>query len=288
MGGEKRDFLDEMFTTEAVSQDESDTPTGAEDEVEQAEEVEAHTGERETEDEADSGDAGGESEETQAATPADDPKARGTLAGLMAEREKRQNAETQLQQAQRELAEARAVLARAQQGGNAAPAVTAAPPDFYANPKAYVDNLVGAVQAEANERLFQTLERSARERHKDFDEVAAIAMAEAQRVPAMTARIMQASDPAEELYQQGLRVRQLSQPVETEEQMRERIRAEVMAEAAAAAGVAGAQAKVDAARAGRDAVKSTIPPDLAKGRSASVRTTAPPPDPLEQLFPRGG
>lgn len=233
------------------------------DEPEQAEEPEPEEAEVET----------GEPEtaEEPEVTPTPEPAKESTtvpLASLKAEREKRQRAEAERQRLEAELAAIRQQATQPQQQPTQ-------PMDFYADPEAYVSNVVTKAQQQAEARLYAALEAEARESLPDYDDLMEGLVPVVQNNPALRQQIFSSPNPAKAAYnlaKQMKAMESMQDPLAYEAQMRARIKAEIEAELAAKA-----EAKAAAARA--------IPPDLAGTRSAAAKGAAPV-DPFTELFPK--
>jgi len=114
------------------------------------------------------------------------------LEAMLAERERRQAAERELQE----------LRAKEKQQP---------PPDFWENPQAAVEatiksreeELIAKAEARARETFFKFTENSARSRYSDYEQQRAVFAEEAQRNPMLAAQLRDAPDPAEFIYQQG-------------------------------------------------------------------------------------
>lgn len=188
--------------------------------------------------------------------PEPDKAANVPIAALMAERDKRQ-------QLQRELEELRKQQPEPEKA------------DFYTDPQRFVRDEVSRVQQEANNRLLAALEAHARSSHEDYDEVMAEVKAYAETNPAVAAEIMSSANPALSAYQYGKKLRALKEIDDPEA-----YKAKVIAEARAQ-WEAELAAKEEAKRKAADA----IPPDLSTARSPAAGG-APVGDPFDELFPR--
>lgn len=192
------------------------------------------------------------------------------LAAVMAEREKRQAKERELEEARRELEALR----------TQAP-TTAQLPEFFADPEGYVQTVVSQAEFRARDRTYAMLEEEQREANPDFDEHFEAALAEAKHNPMVAKEILSARNPAKAAYQLGKRMAAhaalTTDPAKYEAEMRAKFRAEWEAEQSAAR---DAEAKARQA-----AAVDAIPPDLASERSSTSRT-APKVDVFDQLFPK--
>lgn len=184
------------------------------------------------------------------------------LAALKSEREKRQELEKRLKELEAKPAER---------------------VNFYDNPEAHLDQRFQEIEARANARTYAALESVEKEAHPDFDEVASEVIAAAQQHPTLVTQIMQAANPAREMYKVGMKLREF-QKMQDPEAYRAQMAAEIRAQVLAELGERGAQAEREAAA--RKAKADAIPPDI------STRTNAPPKsgvtvtNPVNALFPR--
>ena len=168
-------------------------------------------------------------EEPKAKAPTDDGKV--PIQALLEEREKRQ-------QYERELKEFREQQDKAKKE---APKL----PDYFENPDAYnaaiermVQERVTGLEQKVNQQMSQAWlsmsERAAKARYQDFDVMLEAFSKEAQTNPVLAAQMMQSPDPGDYVYQTGRKLQALSSTPDLDslrEQMREEIRAELLAEA---------------------------------------------------------
>lgn len=91
-----------------------------------------------------------------------------------------------------------------------------------------------SVEQSAQQRFLQLSENMARARHSDFDDAAQVFSAAVKDNPALAAEAMKAPDPAEYVYQSGMRLKRLSDAggdlEKLIEQERQRAREEALAE----------------------------------------------------------
>lgn len=260
MSGEtKGDFLDQMMTS---ASDTTSEPAAAE--SAKVTDAEA-TGEA----------VAATSATTETTTAAAPPAAKSEpehvpLAAVMAEREKRQAKERELEETRRELEALRTQ------------APTTAPlPEFFADPEGYVQTVVSQAEFRARDRTYAVLEEEQREANPDFDEHFEAALAEAQRNPLVAREILNARNPAKAAYQLGKRMAAhtalTTDPAKYEADLEAKFRAKWEAEQAA---TREAEAKTRQA-----AAVDAIPPDLASERSHTSRT-APKVHVFDELFPK--
>lgn len=169
-----------------------------------------------------------EGPKAKAPTTGDD--ARVPIQALLEEREKRQ-------QYERELKDFRDQQEKAQKSPKL--------PDYFENPDEYnaaiermVQERVSGVEQRVNQQMSQAWlsmsERAAKARHTDFDAMLEAFSKEAETNPVLAAQMMQSPDPGEYVYQTGRKLQALSSTPDLDslrEQMREEIRAELLAEA---------------------------------------------------------
>lgn len=185
------------------------------------------------------------------------------LAALKSEREKRQELERKLKELETKPAPERV--------------------NFYDNPEEHLNQRFQEIEARATARTYAALEAVEKEAHPDFDEVAAEVIAAAQQHPTLVNQIMQAANPAREMYKVGQKLREF-QKMQDPEAYRAQMAAEIRAQVLAELGERGAQAEREAAA--RAAKAAAIPPDI------STRTNAPPKsgvtvtNPVNALFPK--
>jgi hypothetical protein len=185
------------------------------------------------------------------------------LAALKSEREKRQELERRLKELETKPAPERV--------------------NFYDNPEEHLNQRFQEIEARATARTYAALEAVEKEAHPDFDEVAAEVIAAAQQHPTLANQIMQAANPAREMYKVGQKLREF-QKMQDPEAYRAQVAAEVRAQVLAELGERGAQAAREAEA--RAAKAAAIPPDI------STRTNAPPKgsvtvtNPVNALFPK--
>jgi hypothetical protein len=155
--------------------------------------------------------------------------------------------------------------------------------NFYDNPEEHLNQRFQEIEARATARTYAALEAVEKEAHPDFDEVAAEVIAAAQQHPTLVNQIMQAANPAREMYKVGQKLREF-QKMQDPEAYRAQMAAEIRAQVLAELGERGAQAGREAAA--RAAKAAGIPPDI------STRTNAPPKsgvtvtNPVNALFPK--
>lgn len=118
-------------------------------------------------------------------------------------------------------------------------------PDYFENPDEYnaaiermVQERVSGVEQRVNQQMSQAWlsmsERAAKARYTDFDAMLEAFSKEAETNPVLAAQMMQSPDPGEYVYQTGRKLQALSSTPDLDslrEQMREEIRAELLAEA---------------------------------------------------------
>lgn len=185
------------------------------------------------------------------------------LAALKSEREKRQELERKLKELETKPAPERV--------------------NFYDNPEEHLNQRFQEIEARATARTYAALEAVEKEAHPDFDEVAAEVIAAAQQHPTLVNQIMQAANPAREMYKVGQKLREF-QKMQDPEAYRAQMAAEIRAQVLAELGERGAQAAREAEA--RAAKAAAIPPDI------STRTNAPPKgsvtvtNPVNALFPK--
>ena len=191
------------------------------------------------------------------ATPAPkEPDKTVPLAALMAEREKRQQFERELQ-ALREQPQ---------------PEVT----DFYANPTQHIQEVVAIAEQSAQQRIFAALEAAAKQRYTDYDDMMTLVLSEAQQTPAIRSQILNAADPAEAAYRMGQRLKRLLEPETSWEQKERELRAKWEAE------LADKASKTEAALVAKVEKANAIPPDI--GPNAPSNTRAREKDIFKTLF----
>ncbi len=176
------------------------------------------------------------------ATPAADKSEMVPVAGLMAERRKRQEIE-------REAQELRAKLASQQQ----------TPPDFFGSPEQYVQHLVQQAETQANQRLMAALEAQARDSYSDYDEVLDFLNEQAASNPALAQQVMNSPNPAVTAYKLGKQLREMDR-MKDPDAYRAQLEAELRAKW---------EAEQQASASARQRAAADIPPDLAAARSAT-------------------
>lgn len=178
------------------------------------------------------------------------------LAALMAEREKRQQLQRELEQSRQQRP----------------PQTTQeAAPNFYENPDAFVQT----IEQRANNRLYAALEAQARESYADYDEVFAEVEAHVATNPAAAQQVLSAPNPALAAYKLGKQLREMKQmedPVAYRERLKAELRAELEAEQ---------KAKDEARQKAADAV----PPDLTDTRNAKGQFAPKAGDIFNDIFP---
>ena len=187
------------------------------------------------------------------------------LAALKSEREKRQELEKRLKELETKPAPERV--------------------NFYDNPEAHLDQRFQEIEARANARTYAALEAAEKETHADFDEVAAEVIEAAKQHPTLVQTIMQAANPAREMYRQGMKIRQfreMQDPDAYKAKLAAEIREQVIAELGGRA--AQAQREADA----RAAKASAIPPDISSRGSAAPKGSPTITNPVNALFPKPG
>jgi hypothetical protein len=167
------------------------------------------------------------------------------LAALRAEREKRQRYE-------RELAEIRQA--------NVAPA-----PDFYEQPKQYIDSLLAQERQQMTAQHLGALEAMAREVYPDYDEVFNDVLEAAQVNPALQQQVMSSPNPAIAAYKLGKQLRELK-AMQDPEAYRQRIEAEIRAKV---------DAEYRAKEEARQKAADAIPPDLTAARATRTDEVVP-------------
>lgn len=185
------------------------------------------------------------------------------LAALKSEREKRQELERKLKELETKPAPERV--------------------NFYDNPEAHLDQRFQEIEARATARTYAALEAAEKETHADFDEVAAEVIEAAKLHPTLVQTIMQAANPAREMYRQGMKIRQfreMQDPEAYKASLRDQIKAELLAELGGRAAQAQREAEARAAKA------EAIPPDLSNRGNAAPKGKPTVTDPVKTLFPR--
>ncbi|WP_156087755.1 hypothetical protein [Lysobacter sp. Root667] len=200
----------------------------------------------------------------EATTASDTPEERVPLAALMAERDKRQEHERRLKEAEREL--------EALRKGQQQPAEV---PSFFQDPEQHVRHVVQTVEASANDRLYAALEALVRETHPDYDEVFKEVEEHAKSNPAITASIFGSPNPALAAYKLGKQLRETRQLLEDPAGYRAKVEAEVRQQLEKEA------ADKDAAR---KKVADELPPDLTNTRSAKGDVPLPPESVFDEIF----
>lgn len=170
----------------------------------------------------------------------------GTLAGLKAEREKRQDAQRRADELERQLAELRQQQEQQHQR-----------PQFYDDPAAYVQGEVQHATSRIQQQFYAAMEADLREQHADYDDVLQLLTQKAQENPALAQRVFQSANPAKEAYRLGRQIQQLDQmqdPDTYREQLKADLRKELEAE------------RKEQEEAKRKVVDA-IPPDLTQARN---------------------
>ncbi len=175
------------------------------------------------------------------ATPAADKSEMVPVAGLMAERRKRQEIE-------REAQELRAKLAQ-----------QTPPPDFFGDPAEYVKQAVQQAETQANQRLMAALEAQARDSYADYDEVLEFLQEQAASNPALAQQVFNSPNPAVTAYKLGKQLRELDR-MKDPDAYRAQLEAELRAKW---------EAEQQASASARQRAAADIPPDLAAARSAT-------------------
>lgn len=163
--------------------------------------------------------------ETEDAPPASDP-AKGLEAGISAERKKRQEAE----------AEAARIRAELEALKNP-PQPAAPPPDIWENTEGWQQHFGSQViSAAAQNSNLNMSEMLARDKFEDFDEVKAEFLALAEQNPALRQQALSDPHPWRKAYQIAKNARTMNELGATDlDQLRAKMREEVMAEMAASA-----------------------------------------------------
>lgn len=249
MSGEKDDFLTGMMAqspavVETVENEADDTPEPAPETVETP---------------------APETPEPVAVAPTAPPVEEKTvpLAALKSEREKRQELEKRLKELETKPAPERV--------------------NFYDNPEAHLDQRFQEIEARATARTYAALEAAEKETHADFDEVAAEVIEAAKLHPTLVQTIMQAANPAREMYRQGMKIRQFREMQDPEAyaaKIEQQVREKLLAEFGGRAAQAQREAEARAAKA------EAIPPDLSNRGNAAPKGKPTVTDPVKTLFPR--
>jgi hypothetical protein len=177
-----------------------------------------------------------------AATPAVGKSEMVPVAGLMAERHKRQESERKVRELEAKLT--------AQQ---------TPPPDFFGDPAEYVKQAMQQAETQANKRLVAALEAQARDSYPDYDEVLDFLNEQAASNPALAQQVFDSANPAVAAYKLGKQLREMDRmkdPDAYRAQLEAELRAKWEAEQQASANT-------------RQRVAAEIPPDLAAARSAT-------------------
>lgn len=254
MSGDENDFLTGMMAQSAPV---SDEPPEADDapEADLPETVETQVVEPEA--------VAAEPPPAQVAPTAPPEEQRVPLAALKSEREKRQQLEARLKELEKQ--------------------PDPQPVNFYDNPEAHLEQRFQEIEARANARAYVALESAEKDVHTDYDEVAAEVIAAAQQNPAIVQQIMQAANPAREMYKVGMKLREF-QKMQDPDAYRATIEAEVRAKVLAELGAQGELAeKAAAARAAR---ADAIPPDISTRTNAAPRSGVTVTNPVNELFPK--
>jgi hypothetical protein len=134
------------------------------------------------------------------------------------------------------------------------------PEGFNQHVENIVQSRVGSVERRLQEMALQQKiamsETAAKSRHQDYDDVVAVFTEAAKQHPQLAVEMIQQPDPASFAYQVGSRLRAMSEPQPSQDDLRAQIRAELMAEM----GMAPAQGE-----------KPQIPRSLAGATSAQPR-----------------
>ncbi len=234
--------------------------------------------------------ADGNDSEADATTADDDHNENGQVpyAALKAERAKRQaereraeKAEASRKELESQIEALRNPVARPAQTAETTHEESAQPPDFWANPQAYIEHMTNQRVAQAVEQVqmqnhFRQIEDRQRAAHTDFDEVSQLAHQAASRDPELARRILTAQDPGAELYAVGKQIKDYQEMTSNPEGFRARIEQEILAKLA---GEQGDDEQPEAATPKRRTV------DLSTRRNAKADSAAAPPDPFKALFP---
>lgn len=155
--------------------------------------------------------------------------------------------------------------------------------NFYDNPEAHLDQRFQEIEARATARTYAALEAAEKETHTDFDEVAAEVIEAAKVHPTLVQTIMQAANPAREMYRQGMKIRQFREMQDPEAyaaKIEQQVREKLIAEFGGRAAQAQREAEARAAKA------EAIPPDLSNRGNAAPKGRPTVTDPVKTLFPR--
>ncbi|WP_408953045.1 hypothetical protein [Lysobacter sp. Hz 25] len=199
------------------------------------------------------------------------------LAALKAEREKRQNYETEISTLRKQLEERPASAAAPAPQADTARA-PAPPADFWMDPTGFVTSAVQQVSAESRNQLYAALEDHARTVHTDFDDVMKVVETEAKKHPAIAAEILASPNPALAAYKRGKELMQVQTVLSDPDGYRAKVEAEVRAKLEAEA-----KAKTDS-EAKRKQVADSIPPDLTDSPSGGGKPAGASGDVFHKLF----
>ncbi|XTQ92560.1 hypothetical protein ACQR5W_11610 [Xanthomonas sacchari] len=186
----------------------------------------------------------------------------GTLAGLKAEREKRQEAQRRADELERQLAELRQQQEQAKR------------PEFFDDPAAYVQTEVQSATQRIQQQFYAAMEADLREQHADYDEVIQALVQRAQDNPALAQKVFQSPNPAREAYRLGRQIQQMEQ-MQDPEAYRAQIEAELRAKW---------EAELNEKAAAKQKAAEAIPPDLTQARNAKGEFQPKAGDVFKQIF----
>ncbi len=186
----------------------------------------------------------------------------GTLAGLKAEREKRQEAQRRAEELERQLAELRQQQEQARR------------PEFFDDPTAYVQAEVQTATQRIQQQFYAAMEADLREQHSDYDEVIQALIQRAQDNPVLAQKVFQSPNPAREAYRLGRQIQQMEK-MQDPDAYRVQIEAELRAKW---------EAELREKAAAKQQAAEAIPPDLTQARNAKGEYQPKAGDVFKQIF----